>query len=165
MTAVIGLAAMATQEPLLFPSLGPTAFLLFATPLAPAASPRNTLLGHLVGVVSGAIGLAAFGLLSADPDLVHGTWQRAGAAALALALTCGGMVLFDLPHPPAGATTLIVALGLLHTPLQLLLIMLSVLALTALGWAINRLAGRPCPLWRAVPAQPASSARKVRLNR
>src|SRR5690606_15913057 len=51
---VIAIAAMAavalvTGEPFVFPSLGPTAFLLFYTPLLPASSPRNTLAGHAIG--------------------------------------------------------------------------------------------------------------------
>lgn len=54
----------------LFPSLGPTAFLLFSTPTARVASPRNTLLGHLIGALAGWLGLAAFGLLHAPPALV-----------------------------------------------------------------------------------------------
>ncbi len=149
---LIAVVAMATGEPFLFPSLGPTAFLLFATPLQPTACPRNTLLGHLIGVVAGAIGLAAFGLLDTGPDLTHIGWQRAGATAVALALTCGGMTLLAVPHPPAGATTLIVALGLLHTPAQLLTVLAGVLMLTVLGATINRLAGIRYPLWRPAAA-------------
>ncbi|MGO1052876.1 HPP family protein [Crossiella sp. CA198] len=139
---------MATHLPLLFPSLGPTAYLLFSSPLTAPASPRNTLLGHLIGVLAGGIGLTVFGLTQAAPDLTHLTWPRAGAAALALSLTCGGMSLLGLSHPPAGATTLIVALGLMRTLPELVLIMLSVLALTALGAVVNRLSGIPYPLWR-----------------
>ncbi|RZQ63362.1 HPP family protein [Amycolatopsis suaedae] len=145
---LIGTLAMGTGQPFLFPSLGPTAFLLFATPLQPTACPRNTLLGHLVGVLSGAAGLATFGLLDTPPDLTHVTWARAGAAALALALTCGGMVLLRLPHPPAGATTLIIALGLLRTPADLLVVLASVVLLSALGFAVNRLARIPYPVWK-----------------
>jgi CBS domain-containing membrane protein len=52
----IGLMAILadiTHSPFIFPSLGPTAFLFFYTPTAPAASPRNTLIGHGVGIVAG----------------------------------------------------------------------------------------------------------------
>ncbi|WP_424565502.1 HPP family protein [Tamaricihabitans halophyticus] len=51
---LIGLVAIVSGAPLLFPSLGPTAFLVFTTPQAPAASPRNTVLGHVVGILAGA---------------------------------------------------------------------------------------------------------------
>ncbi|MBW4718549.1 HPP family protein [Saccharothrix sp. SC076] len=145
---LIGGLAAVTGEPLLFPSLGPTAYLLLATPTQPAASPRNAFAGHLVGLLGGAAGLTAFGLWDLPADLGHLSWARAGASALALTITCGGMVWTGLPHPPAGATTLIVALGVLHTPGQLLVIAVGVVLLTVVGGVFNRLAGVPYPLWR-----------------
>src|SRR5262245_61965128 len=45
--------AMVSRTPFVFPSLGPTAFLLFFTPRAPAASPRHTLYGHAIGIACG----------------------------------------------------------------------------------------------------------------
>ncbi len=45
-----------------FPSLGPTAFLFFFTPRAPAASPRHTIYGHAIGIVCGYGALWLFGL-------------------------------------------------------------------------------------------------------
>lgn len=147
--ALIGAAAVATGQPLLFPSLGPTAFLLFTKPTHPTASPRNTLLGHLIGVLAGMAGLLVFDQWDEGSSVLHMTAASAGAATLALALTCGAMTLFGLPHPPAGATTLIISLGVLHTPLQLVLVMGSVAVLTLMGGVMNRLAGVPYPLWRA----------------
>ncbi|KOV87898.1 hypothetical protein ADL03_05760 [Nocardia sp. NRRL S-836] len=144
--------AVLTGQPLVFPSLGPTAYLLFATPTQPAASPRNTLSGHLVGVLSGAAGLAAFGLWHTPADIEHMTWARAGAATLALTLTCGGMVWTGWAHPPAGATTLIVALGILRTPMQLLDVLVGVFVLTAFGAMFNRLTGIAYPLWAPIQA-------------
>jgi CBS-domain-containing membrane protein len=57
------------------------------------------------------------------------------------------MVLLRAPHPPAGATTLIVSLGILRQPWQLLLLMVAVALLTFQAIVINRLAGIPYPLW------------------
>ncbi|MEX2505015.1 MAG: HPP family protein [Egicoccus sp.] len=143
-------AALATGNPLIFPSLGPTAFLLFYTPLAPASSPRNTLGGHLIGALAGYLSLAVFGLLDvafqANAPISAG---RVGAAALSLGLTSGAMVWLKVPHPPAGATTLIVALGILREPWQLAVLMLAVTLLVLQGYFINRLAGLPYPRWRA----------------
>ena len=51
--AVSGLAAWLFKQPLLFPSLGPTALLFFEQPLAAPSSPRNTLIGHLVAILAG----------------------------------------------------------------------------------------------------------------
>lgn len=45
------------------------------------------------------------------------------------------------PHPPAGATTLIVSLGVLSTPPQLLSMAGAILLVTAAGWGLNMLLG------------------------
>lgn len=148
-------AALATGVPFIFPSLGPTAFLLFYTPLQPAASPRNTLAGHLIGVVAGYLSLAVFGLLDAGPALATGvTGPRVAAAALSLGLTSGLMVWTRVPHPPAGATTLIISLGILTRPWQMVVLMLAVALLALQGLAINRLAGIPYPVWAPRAASP-----------
>lgn len=42
-------AAALTGSPFVFPSLGPTAYMLYLNPLSPAASPRSCLLGHGIG--------------------------------------------------------------------------------------------------------------------
>ena len=43
--ALLAAVAMVSGTPFVFPSLGPTAFLFFFTPRAPAASPRHTIYG------------------------------------------------------------------------------------------------------------------------
>jgi CBS domain-containing membrane protein len=152
--AVMSLLAYVTGEPFIFPSLGPTAFLLFYTPLAPASCPRNTLGGHAIGAAAGYLGLVMFGLTDAPPALATSvTAGRIGATAIALGLTSGAMVLARVPHPPAGATTLIVALGIFHEPEQLAILMVAVLLLVVQGWLINRLAGIPYPVWSPRPAE------------
>lgn len=146
--ALMAAVALVTRAPFIFPSLGPTAFLLFYTPTAPAASPRNTLVGHFIGAMAGWLSLVIFGLTNAPPALSAGVdWPRVGAAALSLALTSGLMVLLRVPHPPAGATTLIVSLGLLPHFWQLLVLMLAVALLTGQGLVINRAAGIAYPVW------------------
>lgn len=159
--ALLATVALLSGQPFIFPSLGPTAFLFFYTPLAPSASPRNALMGHLIGAVAGWVSLAAFGLLHAAPALGAGvTPGRVGAAALSLGLTSGLMVLLRAPHPPAGATTLIVSLGLLRTPAQLAVLMAAVAILALQAIVINRLAGLPYPLWKAPPDSTSASAVK-----
>ena len=144
--------AVITHSPFIFPSLGPTAFLFFFTPTAPSASPRNTLIGHAIGVVAGYASLIVTGLTIAGPALTVGiTWSRVIAAGLSLGLTTSLMVLLRSPHPPAGATTLIVSLGILAQPWQLLLLMVAVGLLTLQAIIINRLAGIPYPLWSLRP--------------
>lgn len=141
-------AALVTGAPFIFPSLGPTAFLLFYTPMVPTACPRNTLAGHAIGAAAGYFALVVFGLQHAGPALAtEVTASRVGAAALSLGLTSGLMVWARVPHPPAGATTLIVSLGILHEPWQLAVLMLAVFLLVLQGLGINRLAGIPYPVW------------------
>jgi CBS-domain-containing membrane protein len=150
--AIMAAAAALTGAPFVFPSLGPTAFLLFYTPSAPAASPRNALGGHLIGCLAGYLALLLFGLTDRGPALALGvTWPNVAAAALSLGLTSGAMVWCRMPHPPAGATTLIVSLGILREPWQLGVLMLGVAVLVAQGFAINRLAGIDYPAWAPRP--------------
>ena len=148
--AIMSFAALATNQPFVFPSLGPTAFLFFYSPLVPAASPRNAVYGHLIGAVAGFGCLLAFGLQDAGPSTAVGvTWERVFAAGLSLGLTSGLMVLVHAPHPPAGATTLIISLGVLHEFEHIVVLMVAVVLLTVQAIAINRLAGIDYPLWRA----------------
>jgi CBS domain-containing membrane protein len=131
-----------------FPSLGPTAFLHFYTPMAPAACPRNTVCGHAVGVAAGILSVHLFGLGVAGPALSTGVdGARVAAAALSLGLTRRAMVWLRVPHPPAGATTLIISLGILVDPAHLAVLLLAVGLLTLQAFAINRLAGVPYPRW------------------
>lgn len=163
--AIMAAVALITGQPFVFPSLGPTAFLFYYTPLAPAASPRNALYGHAIGVLAGYGSLAVFGLRHAGPALATGVSDsRIGAVALSLGLTSGLMVLLKTPHPPAGATTMIVSLGILRAPGQLLVLLVAVVLLTVQALVINRLAGLPYPLWTPTDATPpaarAGAARK-----
>lgn len=156
-TALMALGALATGEPLVFPSLGPTAFMLFYQPTSPAASPRNTVCGHAVGILAGYAALRMFGLVHATPALAGGvTWPWVGSASLSLALTAGFMVWLRVPHPPAGATTLIVSLGIVPRPTQLLALFAAIVLLVVQGLAINRIAGVPYPRW-APRAKPSST--------
>lgn len=155
---LMSVLAVITGSPFIFPSLGPTAFLFFYTPTAPSASPRNTLIGHAVGAAAGYLSLVVTGLTMAGPALTVGvTWPRVIAAGLSLGLTAGVMVLLKSPHPPAGATTLIVSLGILRQPWQLVLLMGAVVLLTLQAIVINRLAGIPYPLW-SPPREPSEGS-------
>ena len=148
--AIMSAVAWITDQPFIFPSLGPTAFLLFYTPTNPAASPRNTIVGHAIGAAAGYLALVVFGLTDDPAALATSvTGSRVGAAAVSLALTSALMIWLRAPHPPAGATTLIVSLGILRELDQLAVLMLAVGLLTLQGFVINRLAGIDYPTWRA----------------
>lgn len=145
-----GLAAWGFDEPLLFPSLGATAFLIFETPMAEVGTPRNTVIGHAVGILAAALSLAIFGLLDAPSAFEEGvTLARVAAVALSVALTGGVLRLVRAAHPPAGATTIIVSSGLLADGDQMLAVAVGVLIVTAAGWLLNRAMGVPAPRWAA----------------
>ncbi len=157
---LLSLLAMLTRTPLVFPSLGPTAYLIFVKPRSDVASPRNALLGHAVGLLCGYAALWLTGLENAPSAMTEGvTAARVLAAALSLAATGALMVLLGVTHPPAGATTLIVSLGLITSPLHLLMIEATVALLILLALGINRLAGIDYPLWapRAGNRSPAAA--------
>lgn len=157
--AAVTATAYWTRHPLVVPSLGPTAFMVFNRSQSTAARPRNIVCGHLVGAVCGFLGLVAFGLLHA-PSVVAGglTPGRIGAAALSIAATSAFMILLRVEHGPAGATTLIVSLGFMTTPASLALLMGGVVFLALLGLLIDRLVGLPLPYWsgrhESAPAPP-----------
>lgn len=148
--AVLAGVAVLTGSPFVFPSVGPTAFLLYFTPTAVTASPRHALLGHAVGLACGYAALWCTGLAHAPAATVMGvTWARVLAAALSLASTGALLILLRVVHAPAAATTLIVSLGIITRPWQLVAIEVAVALMVACGFAVNRLAGIPYPRWEA----------------
>jgi CBS-domain-containing membrane protein len=149
-----GLLAWALSEPLVFPSLGATAFLFFETPMAEVASIRNTVIGHLVGTLVGFFWLNVFGFVGDPSAIVTGfDAQRVACVALSLAGTGGILRLLRAAHPPAGATTVIVSVGLLTTVHQIAILMAGVLILSAAAWGLNRLMGVPAPMWTGAPVK------------
>jgi CBS-domain-containing membrane protein len=140
------------QTPFIFPSLGATAFLVFFTPTTPAASPRNTLCGNAVGIACGYGALWVAGLQHAGPAIVSELgWTRILAVSLALATTAASMILLNVPHPPAAATAMIVALGVVTRPAYVVVLEAAVALLVGQAIVINRLTGVRYPLWSKVP--------------
>src|SRR3954452_664288 len=136
--ALAGAIGLLIHQPWLFPSLGPTVMLFFESPEQPSARPQNALVGHGVGLLAGVLCLYAFGLQGAPSAPVGGlTVPYVLAAALSVALTTLVLTCIRMPHPPAGATTLIVSLGILTAPLQLLSMAGAVTLITAAGWGLN----------------------------
>lgn len=130
-----GLLAVRTGLPFLFPSLGPTILLQVLRPESPAARTRDVLVGHAVGF---AVGAGAFWLGRFTPA----PWQSPAAAMIALGLCTGLLVALRVDHPPAAASTLIAALGLLQGPKALAVAGAAVLLVAGQGLALRALAGR-----------------------
>ena len=79
--------------PLLIASLGSTAITLYALPKAPAARPKNAIIGQVSSAICGWCVQFTLGT----------EWY---SCALAVALSLIVMVLLDCVHPPGGATAL-----------------------------------------------------------
>ena len=144
----LGALANALHMPMIFPSLGASTFILFYAPMMPTAAPRSAVLGHLIALVCGYASLALFGLLGV-PLVASSNLELARilAVGLALGLTCAIKGALGVVHPPAGATTMIVTLGLLPHLWQLPMAMTSVILLVAGAYAVHRARGLPYPLW------------------
>ncbi|WP_459194568.1 HPP family protein [Halosimplex sp. J119] len=131
--SVTGLVAWLTGTPFVFPSLGPTAYLLATQRTRSRDRLVQVVAGHAIGVVAG---LGAYRLLGSGVVVTADLPPQSPALAalvasgvLALSLTSAGMLAFDAVHPPACATTLIVSLGLLPTVREGLLIVVAVCVL------------------------------------
>jgi len=143
---LLGFAAWASGQPAIFPSLGPTAFVLANEFRGDRVRSRRVVGGHVVG---GVVGLAAYtavasglSVTAVPPALSTDGLRLAGSATLSVVLTSWGMIATDTIHPPACATTLIVSLGLLSTPTRVGIIVASVVALAAVHVGARRLLTR-----------------------
>jgi len=139
---VLGGILWATGRPFVFPSLGPTAFVLALRPRQHSA--RNVIGGHLWGVIGGLVAyhLLATGLVltALPPERTIDAARLGTSGAFSVLLTSIGMILTRTAHAPACATTLIVSLGLLTSPMDGVAIMTAVATLQALHWSL-------CNVW------------------
>ena len=133
--AGLGGVVWASGLPFLFPSLGPTACLFATDPDAPESDARRVLGGHALGVVAG---LLAYHVVAGEVVLTGGAGPGSLAAlrlavsgVFAVGLTTAAMLATDTGHAPACATTLIVSLGILSSPVEGVIVVLAVAALLA----------------------------------
>jgi CBS-domain-containing membrane protein len=92
------------------------------------------------------------GLRHAGPAIVAElSWTRILAVSLALATTAALMILLNVPHPPAAATAMIVALGVVTRPAYLAVLEAAVALLVGQAIVINRFTGVRYPFWSHVP--------------
>jgi len=153
--AVTGVVAWLTGTPFVFPSLGPTAYVLATRRTAGRSALARVVAAHVVGV---AAGLGSYRLLADGVVVTADLAPRSPALAavvasgvLALALTSAGMVATGAIHPPACATTLIVSLGLLPTLREGLLIAVAVCVLVGTHAVAVRTLSIPDERERAAP--------------
>ena len=131
----VGVAAWAIGQPWLVPSLGPTAYLQAEVPAHPSAKFYHVVLGHAIGLAAGFLAVTLFGAWN-DPVLLNDhqlTLPRILAAALALLMTILGCLSVKASHPPAGATTLLVALGSVASFTAAMSVALGVVLIAVVG--------------------------------
>jgi hypothetical protein len=138
---VMALAAWATHNPLIFTSLGPTAYELVETPERPSARPYNILMGHFIAVLAAFLGVYAAGAAHVPGVSEAGVaLPRVCAATIAAALTVFVTLAVHATQPAALSTTLLIALGNMPHWRDGFFIMGAVLLMTALG--------QPIRMWR-----------------
>jgi hypothetical protein len=82
---------------------------------AGASTPTTLLVGHFIAILAALASLVAFDLLGEPPALVVGVSTAThGRAARRAALTLAGMLIVRRLHPAAGATTLLVGMGIVR---------------------------------------------------
>jgi hypothetical protein len=109
-------------------------------PAHPSTRVYNIVAGHLLGLAAGIVAVWATGAAAAPVVLETGvlTGARVGASVLAIAVTLLATLALEASHPPAAATTLLVALGSLRTPADALNLGLGALVIALAGVVLRR---------------------------
>jgi CBS-domain-containing membrane protein len=138
---VVGVLGLLAGQPWLLPSLGPTAYLVAEMPAHPSTRVYNIVGGHLLGLAAGIVAVLLTGAWAEPVTLQAGvlTGARVGAAVLALGLTLLATLALQASHPPAGATTLLVALGPLGTTTDVVDVAIGAAIIAITGVALRRL--------------------------
>ncbi|MEA1932566.1 HPP family protein [Halohasta litorea] len=146
---VLGLLAWATGQPFIFPSLGPSAFILAFERRGKRTATYRIVGSHLIGGLAGLFAYLTIAgdvsLTSIPPALSMEGLRFTLSAVVSMILTSWGMIATDWIHAPACATTLIVSLGLLSTPVAVATIVVSIVILVEFHAGVlmlfNRLLG------------------------
>ena len=139
---VLALAAIgwATKQPLIFASLGPTAYELVEQPQLKSARSYNIVVGHLIGLGAGFLAIYVLNAWTAPNVLAAGvvSSQRLWATTIAATLTTFLTLILKAGQPAALATTLLVSLGAMQTRQAAMAVVVGVLIITAVGEPIRR---------------------------
>lgn len=143
---VVSVAAWLTQQPLVFTSLGPTAYEMIEQPHRKSARPYNVIGGHLIAVVAGFLALLiTHAWRTPAVSARHIQFPRVEAAVLSTALTVLGTLLARATQPAALSTTLLISLGTLQQWRDVAVIMAAVLLMTIVGEPIRNWRNRQIP--------------------
>jgi CBS-domain-containing membrane protein len=90
------------EQAVIIAAIGGTAFIVFIMPSANSAKSQNVIGGHLIGFVSGMLGVLILRNTTIEAIVVY---------ALVVGISIFFMVTFNLEHPPASGTALGVAIS------------------------------------------------------
>ncbi len=139
---MLALAAVgwATRQPLIFASLGPTAYELVEQPQVRSARVYNIIVGHLIGLGAGFLAVYLLNAWNAPNVISTGivSSERLWAATVAAMLTTFVTLILKAGQPAALATTLLISLGSMQTLWGAIDIVAGVLIITAIGEPVRR---------------------------
>lgn len=139
---VLAMAAIgwATNQPLIFASLGPTAYELVEQPQLPSARTYNIIVGHLIGLGSGFLALYLLNAWAAPRVMATAdvSPERVWAVTISAALTTLVTLALRAGQPAAVATTLLVSTGLMQTRRDAVVIVAGILLIAAIGEPLRR---------------------------
>ena len=159
-----GAAFVRERVPLAIGSMGAVAVLIYGSYTSPLAQPKAVVLGNFVSAFVGICMAKLFSLSAAfQLETADGiTWI---AGALAVGFSIGAMQLFDVVHPPAGATALLAVvlpqtenLGWFYLPF----VLSSTVVLVGWSLLINNVGTRRYPqFWISPDAWMPPAVKKV----
>lgn len=138
---LMGGIAFAIGHPVLFASLGPTAYEQVEKPDLSSAKLYNVVVGHWIAIACGFFALwVTKAWYSPNPmSTGHFTGARVWACVLAVSLTTLVCLLAKARQPAAAATAILIAVGSLQRPSDAWTIALAVVILGVVGEPIRRM--------------------------
>lgn len=130
----------AAGQPLIFASLGPTAYELVEQPQLRSARTYNIVVGHLIGLGAGFLALYVLHAWAAPNIISAGvvSADRLWAVVIAATLTTFVTLILKAGQPAALATTLLVSQGSMQTRRDAIAIVAGVLIIAAIGEPLRR---------------------------
>ena len=137
---LVGVIALLVRRPLIFASLGPTAYEMVEQPLARSARTYNIIAGHMVGLGAGFLSLWLLRAWNAPKVLSVGfiTSSRLEAVVLAVVITTAITLALKASQPASLATSMLVSLGSMQTGIDALAIITAVVIIAVAGEPLRR---------------------------
>jgi len=136
----VGAAGWAIHMPLIFTSLGPTAYELVEKPNAPSARSYNVIVGHFIALGAGFLSLWLLDAWNSPKVAMAGfvASPRIWASVVAVVITTAVTLALRASQPAALSTTLLISLGSMQRGRDAGAIVIGVLLLAVLGEPVKR---------------------------